>query len=202
MSAASPRSRPAAKAHIDYVALFAATPTPYLVLTPDLVVCEANSAYLEVTRTVRDDILGRSVFDVFPDNPDDPSADGMRNLRASLERARRTGRPDSMAVQRYDIRVSDGHGGERFVERYWSPTNTPVLDETGLALLVALGVRSLPGVAGDGRSTAATTLLVVGTVASAGFLLLLAALNLSSFLRLRALRSPRACRLWTRSTAR
>src|SRR2546428_7515922 len=30
--------------------------------------------------------LGRGIFDVFPDNPDDPAADGVRNLRASLER--------------------------------------------------------------------------------------------------------------------
>jgi high-affinity nickel-transport protein len=57
----------------------------------------------------------------------------------------------------------------------------------GLALLVALGARSLPDAVSDGHSTAGTTFLVVGTVASAGFLLLLAWLNLSSFVRLGAL---------------
>jgi hypothetical protein len=32
------------------------------------------------------EILGRNIFDVFPDNPDDPSATGVANLRASLGR--------------------------------------------------------------------------------------------------------------------
>ncbi len=49
------------------------------------------------------------------------------NLRASLLRVRDTGRPDSMALQRYDILVP--HDG--FAVRYWSPVNVPVLDAAG-----------------------------------------------------------------------
>jgi hypothetical protein len=45
-----------------------------------------NDAYLRATMTVRDEILGRHILDVFPDNPDDPGATGVRNLGASLER--------------------------------------------------------------------------------------------------------------------
>jgi signal transduction histidine kinase len=65
---------------------------------------------------------------VFPDNPDDPSADGVANLRRSLESVVATGRKDTMALQRYDI-----PGGEAgtFAERYWSPANSPVLDDEG-----------------------------------------------------------------------
>ncbi len=51
----------------------------------------------------------------------------MLNLRASLLRIRDTGRPDSMALQRYDILVP--HDG--FAVRYWSPVNVPVLDAAG-----------------------------------------------------------------------
>jgi PAS domain-containing protein len=35
-----------------------------------------------------------------------------------------------MEVQRYDVRRPASEGGG-FVERYWSPMNSPVLDETG-----------------------------------------------------------------------
>jgi serine phosphatase RsbU (regulator of sigma subunit) len=139
---------------IDYAALFAATPTPYLILTPDLVICEVNGAYLQATGTTREDILGRPLFEVFPDNPADPSADGVDNLRASLERARSTGRPDSMAAQRYDIPVRDADGGERFEERYWSPVNTPVLDDSGATILLIHRVEDITDYVSDHGNSA------------------------------------------------
>lgn len=114
---------------LDYAALFAATPSPYLVLTPELVICAVNRAYLQATGRESDDLLGRYLFDAFPDNPADPYADGVRNLHASLQRVLSTAGPDSMAVQKYDIPVP-GKGGE-FEERYWSPLNAPVLDSEG-----------------------------------------------------------------------
>lgn len=75
---------------------------------------EVNRAYLTATRTQRA-IVGRPVFDVFPDNPDDPSADGVANLRRSLETVVSSGRTDTMALQRYDIPT--GEEGA-FFERY------------------------------------------------------------------------------------
>lgn len=117
---------------VDYRGLFDAGPTPYLVLTPDLVIREVNRAYLEATGRRREDLLGRFVFDAFPDNPDDPQADGVRNLGASLRRALATGRPDSMALQRYDIPVAGGG----FEERWWTPINTPVLRDDGAVAYV------------------------------------------------------------------
>ena len=76
----------------------------------------------------RDDVIGRGIFDVFPDNPDDPAATGVGNLRASLEHVRKTARPDTMAVQKYDICRPESEGGG-FEVRYWSPVNSPVLDD-------------------------------------------------------------------------
>ena len=80
--------------------------------------------------TRREDIVGRRLFEIFPDNPEDPSADGVRNLRSSLQRVLADKRPDRMAVQKYDIRRPESEGGG-FEERYWSPLNSPVLDERG-----------------------------------------------------------------------
>ncbi|HEV7652497.1 MAG TPA: ATP-binding protein [Actinophytocola sp.] len=112
----------------DYHRLFDAAPTPYLVLDPDLTIVAVNEAYLDATMTRRETLVGRPIFAAFPDNPDDGSADGVRNLRRSLETALATGKPDTMALQRYDIPVGgDGH----FEERYWSPINTPILAADG-----------------------------------------------------------------------
>jgi light-regulated signal transduction histidine kinase (bacteriophytochrome) len=97
----------------------------YLVLTPDLTIVAVSDAYLCATMTKREEILGRGIFEVFPDNPDDPMATGASNLRASLERVLNNRVADVMAVQKYDIRRPDPDGGG-FEERYWSPVNSPV----------------------------------------------------------------------------
>lgn len=114
----------------NYMAAFNAAPGNYLLLYPDLRIAGVTDAYLAATMTRREDIVGRDLFDAFPDNPEEPTADGVRNLRQSLERVLATCRPDRMAVQKYDIRRPDEDGGG-FEERYWSPLNTPVLDEHG-----------------------------------------------------------------------
>ncbi|MGY5883053.1 SpoIIE family protein phosphatase [Modestobacter lacusdianchii] len=112
----------------DHAAVFAAMPTPYVVLTPELVIADANPAYLSVTGRTLADLVGRSFFDAFPGNPNDVDADGgAGRIRTSLERARDTGRPQTMPVQEYD--VPDGAGG--FRKRFWSLISVPVLDEDG-----------------------------------------------------------------------
>ena len=103
--------------------LFVTLPGLYLVLAPDLKIVAVSDAYLKATMTKREEIVGRELFEVFPDNPDDPAASGTANLRASLDRVRQTAAADTMAIQKYDIRRPDGS----FEERYWSPINAPVL---------------------------------------------------------------------------
>jgi signal transduction histidine kinase/HAMP domain-containing protein len=103
--------------------LFESLPGLYLVLTPDLRIVAASDAYLSATLTTREGILGRGIFEVFPDNPDDPNATGTSNLRASFDRVRQNGMPDVMPIQKYDVRRPDGI----FEEHYWSPINSPVL---------------------------------------------------------------------------
>jgi signal transduction histidine kinase/CheY-like chemotaxis protein len=131
---AGPRARDPANA--DFRTIFEAAPGLNLVLDPDLRIVAVSDAYLQATMTEREAILGRGIFDVFPDNPDDPAATGVSNLRASLERVLETSRADAMAVQKYDIRRPAEQGGD-FEVRYWSPVNSPVLDNRGrLAYIV------------------------------------------------------------------
>ena len=119
----------------DYRLLFETAPGPYLILTPDLTIAAVNEAYLTATMTKREEIVGRGLFEVFPDNPDDPAATGVRNLRTSLDRVRERRAPDTMAVQKYDIRRPESAGGG-FEERYWSPTNVPVFDAQGKLMYI------------------------------------------------------------------
>jgi PAS domain S-box-containing protein len=125
-------NRTAGKTGLDYEALFNAIPAAYLVLTPDhpkYTIVAVSDAYLQATMTDRETILGRALFEIFPDNPDDPSADGVKNLMASLGRVLATRAPDIMSIQKYDIPRRTPDSG--FEERYWAPTNTPVLNAEG-----------------------------------------------------------------------
>ena len=113
---------------LDYRLLFESLPGRYLILDPDLKIIAVSDSYLRATMTKREQILGRDLFEVFPDNPDDATASGEANLRASLNRVIKYRVPDTMAVQKYDIRKPAAEGGE-FEVRYWSPVNTPVLEQ-------------------------------------------------------------------------
>ena len=118
--------------NLDFKLLFESAPGLFLVLQPDaeFKIVGASDAYLHATLTERQKIIGRGLFEVFPDNPDDPHATGTSNLRASLERVVANKAPDTMAVQKYDIRRPESQGGG-FEERFWSPLNSPVLSAEG-----------------------------------------------------------------------
>ncbi|HUA90027.1 MAG TPA: ATP-binding protein, partial [Steroidobacteraceae bacterium] len=118
----------------DFQLLFAQSPEVLLVLLPDApryTMVAATNARWQATHTSAA-TLGRGLFEVFPDNPDDPSATGTHNLRASLDRVVRTRQPDTMPVQKYDIRGPDG----AFQVRHWSPKNLPVLSAAGDLLYI------------------------------------------------------------------
>lgn len=114
----------------DFRTLFESAPGAYLVLSLDLRIVAVSGSYLRATMTTRDNIIGRPLFEVFPDNPNDLHANGTSNLRASLDRVIASNLPDTMAIQKYDIRKPAEQGGG-FEERHWSPVNSPVFDENG-----------------------------------------------------------------------
>jgi serine phosphatase RsbU (regulator of sigma subunit) len=89
----------------DYTSVFDAVPVPLLVLTPGLVAVDANRAWLEARPPL---------------------------LCVSLERARDTGRPDTVSFQRYAVPTPDGGCTERF----WSFQSVPVVDGSGSVVLL------------------------------------------------------------------
>lgn len=116
-----------------YELIFRSFPGMYLILSPDLRIVDATDLYARATLIQREEAVGRHMFEVFPDNPDNLERVGANNLRTSLERVLRTGQPDTMAPQRYDLRRPDG----TFEERYWTPVNSPIFGPDGrLAYIV------------------------------------------------------------------
>ncbi|GAT31550.1 PAS domain S-box-containing protein [Terrimicrobium sacchariphilum] len=100
-------------------------PGLYVVLTPTFDIVAASNAYLSATMTKREAITGRNLFDVFPDNPNEGGSTATTELRLSLHHVLENAEAHTMPIVRYDIRDDAG----RFEERYWSPINSPILDE-------------------------------------------------------------------------
>lgn len=115
---------------MDFRRFFEASPAAVLALeaAEPFRIVAVTEEYLNVTRTRRDEIVGRGIFEVFPDNPAEATASGVRNLRASLRRVASQGVRDTMALQQYDIPSS---GAGAFETRWWSPTNAPVFGADG-----------------------------------------------------------------------
>ncbi|WP_371126484.1 PP2C family protein-serine/threonine phosphatase [Streptomyces sp. 136MFCol5.1] len=123
---------------VDYAAVFRAFAGPALLLTPDLLVVDANQAFLDSCGHVREDLVGSSVFDV---PVQDPMVPGDR-LRASVERVLATREPDTAELYRYDLPVPGRRPG-RSEERYWSSFTAPVLGPDGEVLLIISQVKDV-----------------------------------------------------------
>jgi PAS domain-containing protein len=135
----SPQSR-RRKAERIFRSAFAQAHFPCLVLTPDFVIAGANDPYAAATGVAQEAMMGRNLFEVFPDNPNDPAADGVRNLTASLKRVRALTRHDVMKLQRYDLRDKNGV----WQEKYWHPANWPIVDDDGSILALIHQVTEVP----------------------------------------------------------
>ena len=113
----------------DFEQVLAQSPNPYVLLKPDLTIVWMNEAYLQVTMRERSDIIGRTMFDAFPA---DPQSESYRLLSGSLSHVIDTEQPDDIAVIRYDITRPDGGTDVR----YWSATHTPLKDNGRLAYIL------------------------------------------------------------------
>jgi two-component sensor histidine kinase len=109
---------------IDFEVLFTRSPNSYVVLDDKLRLIWMNDAYLRVTMRKREDIIGKGLFEAFPN---DPESAGRKLLEGSLKKVLQTGEHDELALIRYDI-AGSGNVPET---RYWSATHTPFLDESG-----------------------------------------------------------------------
>ena len=87
---------------------------------PDFTIRAVSDTYLELVNMERQALVGRGVFEVFPESP---TAE-QHLLREALEKVVKKETPQSLAAYRYDI--PDRTTPKQTLERYWSPSLTPV----------------------------------------------------------------------------
>uniref|UniRef100_UPI0028A92B9D sensor histidine kinase n=1 Tax=Brevundimonas vesicularis TaxID=41276 RepID=UPI0028A92B9D len=117
-------------------AAFEASPNPYVLLTPDLRTAEVNQAYMDVTGAKRSEVLGQPLFAAFDSGPGSDAPENVRQVRASLEKARDTRQRDHLAVVRFSMPRAQPDGSEVFEERLWSATHTPILNADGEVVML------------------------------------------------------------------
>lgn len=110
---------------VDFARLFDAIPSPHMVLDRGFNYVAVNPAYEAATLRRRDELIGRNLFDLFPNE-----GESGRRLRASFERVFETGNADTLAYIPYDIpRPAEQGGGME--QRFWTAAHAPLTDETG-----------------------------------------------------------------------
>ena len=90
-----------------------------------LTMVDVNKTYEASSGRTREQIVGQSLFELFPDNPNHPDADGTAKLFASLQAVAESGQAHEMGLQRYDTQDAEGV----WTARYWRPVNTPLHDD-------------------------------------------------------------------------
>jgi two-component system, sensor histidine kinase len=118
---------------LDLSVIFNALPGNHIVLKPDapiFTILAVSDAFLVVTSRTREELLGKSLFDVFPENPETFNTTGPTVLKHSLQNAIRTKKEDQMPIVRYDLSAADGG----YEERYWLSCSRPVTDENSEVL--------------------------------------------------------------------
>ena len=121
---------------LDLGAAFDASPNAYVLITPELVIAGANTAYLELVNARREQIIGRPMFEAFDSGPSDEAPENVRQVRESILHAIKTGRRDHLAIVRFSIPYEDPTGALIYEDRSWSATHTPIKDETGEVVFV------------------------------------------------------------------
>lgn len=110
--------------------IFKLSPTPTSVIQandPEFTFVMVNDAYCKMTMRTENELIGNSLFDAFPENPNESKPTGPDKLISSFRKVIKTKKEDELKNIRYDI-VLDG--GE-YKEVFWKVINTPIFDEDG-----------------------------------------------------------------------
>ncbi len=125
----------------DYADVLRSVPQRILVLkadVPEFTIVEASEEYLNLVTMEHEELVGRSIFEVFPEDETGSATTEQFRLRAALEEVLASGRRHALSVYRYDL--ADPQVPDRTFERYWSTTLIPILDDVGEVRFVVVRV--------------------------------------------------------------
>jgi len=114
-----------------YKAIFYKSHVAQLILradAPSFTIIDVNNAYLTLSNSTREVLIGKPAFLSFPENPTNSISKNIKRIITCFEEIIETKEPNTLIKYRYDIPIP---GTNNFEERYWTATNTPILDETG-----------------------------------------------------------------------
>ena len=115
----------------ELLSVFHSLPGIFILLQPDaprFTIVAVTDDYLSATFTKRKDIVGKGLFEIFSDNPQNEKATGKQKITHSLKQVIQNKEPHQLNDQRYDL-YNAAKGGFEF--RVWTLHSRPVLDQKG-----------------------------------------------------------------------
>jgi PAS domain S-box-containing protein len=109
--------------------VFQFIPAPSVLLLPDapkFTIAAANNAYLEAVNFKEEDLVGKGIFEVFPENPEDLISNGVENLRNSLNLVISKKDSHKLPLQKYNI-LNRGTSEHKVL--YANIQNIPIKDK-------------------------------------------------------------------------
>jgi PAS domain-containing protein len=122
---------------VDFHEVFKVSAMATALLTPDLVIIDANDEFLDAVGRSLDEVVGQYVFRQFPKMPSDPAKPKWTALEAALI----SGEREVLRLTRFDFEDPGSPGV--FEERYWSSVVTPVYADGGELKLLELSGREV-----------------------------------------------------------
>jgi PAS domain S-box-containing protein len=121
-----------------FAIMFDSVPGMFLVFHPNSFdVIAVSEDYLIALGVTRREIVGRNLFEVLPQQPDDLT---YAKLRESFDSVVETGEPDLLEVQKFLVPQVDRN---ELANRYWALSNTPVSGPDGKRLHVMLRMQDV-----------------------------------------------------------
>jgi two-component sensor histidine kinase len=150
---------PAGPAAPDFGLLFETAPAAMLVLAADpprFTMVAVNAAHSRAFGSTKDEILGRGLFEVFPEPLTPATSQFVASVKSSLARVLDSGLADEMSAQPYTLALPNG----ATEQRYWGATHSPVRDQHGRMTHILSTVRDLTAEANERRLSEARALLM------------------------------------------
>ncbi|MBU2018872.1 MAG: PAS domain S-box protein [Bacteroidetes bacterium] len=95
---------------------------------PFFTVLDANQSFLDISNRKVTELIGKGIFEVFPENPENTNTLNQHSIRAALYGIIEGKPKDVVDEFRYDIQSEDKSA---FLTRYWQTTLSPIKDKTG-----------------------------------------------------------------------
>jgi len=115
--------------HPQFDHVFQLLPNPSLILLPDapkFTIAAVNNAYLEAVNFKEEDLIGKGIFEVFPENPEERVSNATENLSNSLNFVIAKKDSHKIPLQKYDLPIG---GTTKFKVKYANLQNIPIKDD-------------------------------------------------------------------------